>query len=219
MEGITLVIGNKNYSSWSLRPWLLLKQAGIPFREHRISLYEPGTREQLREFSPSGKVPALIDGDLKVWESLAICEYIAEHFPDRQLWPANPKARAVARSVAAEMHAGFAEVRKHMTFNARKHLPGKGRTPSVLKEIDRIGDIWNECRAYYGSGGPFLFGRFSVADAMYAPMALRFLTYAVPLDAISATYVETIATLRAVQEWIAAGRAETETIPALEPYA
>ncbi len=219
MEGLTLIIGNKNYSSWSLRPWLLLRQTGIPFREVRVPLYEPGTREQIRAYSPSGKVPALVDSDMKVWESLAICEYLAERFPEKQLWPLDPKARALARAVAAEMHAGFGELRTHMLFNARKHLPGKGRTPAVLKDIERISDIWNACRTQFGASGPFLFGRFSVADAMYAPVALRFLTYAVPLDAVSAIYVETITSLRAVQEWLTDGRAETETIPALEPYA
>ncbi len=216
---LRLIIGNKNYSSWSLRPWLLLKQAGIPFSEIRIPLYTPDTTTRILEYSPSGKVPALIDGDTTVWESLAICEYVAERFPDKQLWPKDPKARALARAVAAEMHAGFTELRTHMTFNARKCLPGKGRTPAVQKDIERIGNIWNDCRCRFSAEGPFLFGRFSIADAMYAPVALRFITYDVLLDAVSATYVETIDKLPAVQEWMAAGRNEIETIPAFETYA
>lgn len=216
---LRLVIGNKNYSSWSLRPWLLLKQAGIPFSEIRIPLYMPESKERILEFSPSGKVPALIDGDVTVWESLAICEYLAERFPDKQLWPRDTKARALARAVSNEMHAGFSELRTHMSFNARKHLPDKGRTPGVQKDIERITNLWNECRTRFGADGPFLFGRFSIADAMYAPVALRFVTYAVMLDAVSATYVEAIENLPAVKEWIATGRAETEVIPAFEPYA
>lgn len=216
---LTLVIGNKNYSSWSLRPWLLLKQAGIPFREIPVSLYKEGSSAEIKMYSPSGKVPALIDGALTVWESLAICEYLADKFPEKHLWPADLAARAVARSAATEMHAGFAALRTHMSMNCRKRLPGKGRTPEVLKDIERITGLWNDCRARFGQDGDFLLGRFSVADAMYAPVALRFVTYAVELDPVSAAYVKTIATLPAIQEWIAAARAETETIPQFELYA
>lgn len=219
MDSLTLVIGNKNYSSWSLRPWLLLRQANLPFREIRIPLYTPNSRVHILEYSPSGKVPILNDGDVTVWESLAVCEYIADRFPDKQLWPADYKARALARAVATEMHAGFTELRSHMLFNARRYFPDKGRSPAVQKDIDRISSIWNDCRARFGAGGPFLFGRFSVADAMYAPVALRFITYVVELDPVSSEYVATIKRLRPIQEWIAAASAETETIPMLEPYA
>ncbi len=216
---LALVIGNKNYSSWSLRPWLALKQAGIAFREIRISLYNDTSRAEIRKYSPSGKVPALLDGGVTVWESLAIGEYLADKFPDKQLWPADPAARALARAVSCEMHAGFAALRSHMSMNCRKQLPGKGRTPDVLRDIERITALWNDCRARFGQGGDFLFGRFSVADAMYAPVALRFVTYAVELDPVCAAYVKTITDLPAIREWIADARAETEVIPQFEPYA
>ncbi len=216
---LILVIGNKNYSSWSLRPWLALKQAGIPFREIHISLYTETSRAEIKKYSPSGKVPTLIDGTVTVWESLAICEYLADKFPEKHLWPADPAVRAVARAVATEMHAGFGALRQHMSMNVRKHLPGKGRTPEVLKDIERITTLWNDCRARFGKGGDFLFGRFSIADAMYAPVALRFVTYEVGLDPVSAAYVKTIADLPAIRQWLADARAETEVIPQFEPYA
>lgn len=216
---LALVIGNKNYSSWSLRPWLALKQAGISFDEIRISLYDDASRAQIKRHSPSGKVPTLIDGDVTVWESLAICEYLAEKFPDKELWPVNPEARATARAVATEMHAGFGALRSHMCLNCRQHLPGKGRTLEVLKDIARITALWNDCRNRFGNIGDFLFGRFGIADAMYAPVALRFVTYDVELDPVSAAYVKTITLLPAIQSWVAAARAETEIIPRFEPYA
>ncbi|MHB8743151.1 MAG: glutathione S-transferase family protein [Sulfuricaulis sp.] len=216
---LTLVIGNKNYSSWSLRPWLALKQAGIPFDEIRISLYDDASRAQIKRHSPSGKVPALIDGDVTVWESLAICEYLAEKFPDKQFWPVDPKARATARAVATEMHAGFNALRSHMIMNCRRHLPGKGRTPEVLRDIARITTLWNDCRNRFGTSGDFLFGRFGIADAMYAPVALRFVTYGVELDPVSTAYVKTLTMLPAIQQWLAESWAETEIIPQFEPYA
>ena len=216
---LALVIGNKNYSSWSLRPWFALKQAGISFREIPISLYTEASRAEIKKYSPSGKVPALIDGAVTVWESLAICEYLAEKFPEKQLWPADPAARAVARSAATEMHAGFNALRNHMSMNVRKHLPGKGRTPEVLKDIARITTLWNDSRARFGKDGDFLFGRFGIADAMYAPVALRFVTYEVELDPVCAAYVKTITTLPAIQQWVADARAETEVIQQFEPYA
>jgi glutathione S-transferase len=216
---LTLVIGNKNYSSWSLRPWLLLKQAGVPFREVSVSLYTETSGAEIRKYSPSGKVPVLIDDKITVWESLAIGEYLAEKFPHKHLWPTDPAARAMARSVATEMHAGFGALRQHMSMNCRKHLPGKGRTPEVLKDIARITALWNDCRAHFGKGGGFLFGKFSVADAMYAPVALRFVTYAVELDPVCAAYVQAITALPAIQQWVADARAETEVIPRFEPYA
>ncbi|HYA38731.1 MAG TPA: glutathione S-transferase family protein [Candidatus Methylomirabilis sp.] len=217
--GLALVIGNKNYSSWSLRPWLLLKQAGIPFREIRISLYTEESPVQIRKYSPSGKVPALLDDGVTVWESLAICEYLADKFPERQLWPADRIARAEARSVATEMHAGFGALRQHMSMNCRRHLPGKGRTPEVLRDIARITVLWNDCRVRFGDNGQFLFGKFSIADCMYAPVALRFVTYDVELDPVSAAYVKTIAALPAIRQWVADARAEPEVIPQFEPYA
>ena len=219
MPATTLIIGNKNYSSWSLRPWLLLKQAGIPFTEIRIPLYTPDSKTELLQHSPAGKVPVLHDGDVTVWESLAICEYLAEKVPHQHLWPADPAVRARARAVACEMHAGFAALRQHMSMNCRQRLPGKGRTPEVFKDIARICAIWNDSRARYGDAGDFLFGEFSIADAMYAPVALRFVTYVVDLDPVSAAYVRAITALPAIQLWLADATAEAEVIPQYELYA
>ena len=216
MVELTLVIGNKNYSSWSLRPWLLLKQAGIPFREIYIPTHTPQTRAAILEHSPAGRVPVLHDGDVTVWESLAICEYLAEQFPDKQLWPADRAARAQARSVATEMHAGFGALRTHMVMNCRKHKPGKGRTAEVQADIERLRALWTDCRQRYASGGDFLFGRFSVADAMYAPVATRFKTYDVELDTVSAAYRDTILALPAMRQWYADAAAEHEVIAEYE---
>lgn len=212
----TLIIGNKTYSSWSLRPWLLLKQADLPFQEIRIPLAQPESRTAILKHSPSGKVPVLHDGEVTVWESLAICEYVAEKQPQRRLWPTHPAARAHARAVSCEMHAGFAALRQHMNMNCRRHLPGKGRTPEALKDIERILALWNDCRQRFGEGGDFLFGRFSIADAMYAPVVLRFVTYAVDLDPVAAAYVQAITTLPAMQQWLAEAAQETEVIPHYE---
>ena len=210
MPSLTLVIGNKNYSSWSLRPWLLLRQAGIPFEAVRIPLYMPGSTEELAKWSPSGKVPALHDGDLRVWDSLAICETLNERFPDKQLWPADAAARVVARSVSAEMHAGFSALREHMSMNIRARRPGQGRTPECLADVGRILAIWTDCRARFGSGGDFLFGRFGIADAMYAPVVLRFQTYGVALEGAARAYAAAMLALPALQEWVAAGAFERD---------
>jgi len=204
-----LVIGNKNYSSWSLRPWIALKVLGLKFDEKRIPLYGPGAKEEILLESPAGKVPILIDGATRVWDSLAILEYLAEK--TGRLWPAEAAARAKARSVAAEMHAGFPNLRNHMSMNVRKRYPGKGRTPEVLSEVKRINSIWSEAR------GPFLFGEFSVADAMYAPVVLRFRTYEVEVD--NRAYYDRLLALPAMKEWIAAAEREKESIPQFEQYA
>ena len=188
MNPLTLVIGNKNYSSWSLRPWLLLRQASIPFEEIRLAL----GRDNLSKYSPSGLVPVLKHGALAIWDSLAIAEYLAEQFPEKELWPRDVEARAMARSVSAEMHSGFTHLRTHMNMNCRSHFPGKGMTPEVAKDIQRIQQIWQDCRSRFGDGGPFLFGVFSIADAMYAPVSFRFITYAVPLSPVAETYVRTL---------------------------
>jgi len=204
-----LVIGNKNYSSWSLRPWIAMKVLGLEFDEKRIPLYGPGAREEILLESPAGKVPILIDGATRVWDSLAILEYLAEK--TGRLWPADPAARAKARSVAAEMHAGFPNLRTHMSMNVRKRHPGKGRTPEVVSEVARINSIWSEAR------GPFLFGEFSAADAMYAPVVLRFRTYDVEAD--NRAYYDRMLALPAMKEWIAAAEREKESIPQFEQYA
>lgn len=201
-----LVIGNKNYSSWSLRAWLALKVLGLPFEERRIPLYGAGSKKAILQFSPAGKVPVLIDGSTTVWDSLAILEYLAEKHP--RLWPADAAQRAHARSICAEMHSGFPNLRQHMSMNVRKRYPGKGRTPEVLAEIRRIDEIWSQAKM------PFLFGPFSAADAMYAPVVLRFRTYAV--TARNDAYCEAVLALPAMQEWIAAAEREAESLPQFE---
>lgn len=218
MSDITLVIGNKNYSSWSLRPWLAARVAGIPFDEVRIPLYGPDSAAPLAAWSPSGLVPLLQDGDLKVWDSLAICEYLAEMFPDRGLWPADRAARAVARSVSAEMHSGFAALRTSMSMNIRRRYPGLGRTPECLKDIERIFAVWEDCRARFGTGGDFLFGQFTIADAMYAPVVLRFQTYEVELNGAARDYAAAVLALPALQEWVASAEQEVESIPKFDVY-
>ena len=217
MPSYTLVIGNKNYSSWSLRPWLLMRQAGLVFDEVRVPLYLAGSKDTLRKYGPSGKVPVLLDGAITVWDSLAISEYLAERHPELQLWPAGAAHRAVARSISAEMHSGFAPLRTNMTMNCRGFFPGLGRTVEVAADIERIQRIWTDCRERFASTGSYLFGAFTVADAMYAPVVLRFKTYAVLLSPVAQQYANTVLALPALQEWIEAARAEAEIIPAFEP--
>ena len=214
----TLLIGNKNYSSWSLRAWLALEQTGIAFDEVRIALFKPGYQERIAQYSAAGKVPVLIDGDIHVWESLAILEYLAEKYPDKQLWPADARERAYARSISNEMHAGFTNLRSRMPMNIRGSHPGKGRTPEVLADIARIAAIWSDCRQRHAAHGPFLFGQFCNADAMYAPVAMRFITYAVELPAPARDYVDALGATPAIKKWRAAALAETEIIEEDEPY-
>ena len=216
MSNLVLVIGNKAYSSWSLRPWLLMKQAGIAFEEIRLSLYAEGAKQKLLEHSAAGKVPVLKDGDLTVWDSLAICEYLAERYPEKQLWPAQPAARARARSISAEMHSGFSNLRNQMPMNVRREIPGRARTPEVAADVARVETIWNECRSRHGADGPFLFGAFCIADAMYAPVASRFRTYGVALAGAGAQYAAAIHALPAMREWIAGAHAEAEVNPQYE---
>lgn len=216
MSNLVLVIGNKAYSSWSLRPWLLMKQAGIAFEEIRLSLYAEGAKQKLLEHSAAGKVPVLKDGDLTVWDSLAICEYLAERYPEKQLWPAQPAARARARSISAEMHSGFTNLRNQMPMNVRREIPGRARTPEVAADVARVETIWNECRSRHGADGPFLFGAFCIADAMYAPVASRFRTYGVALAGAGAQYAAAIHALPAMREWIAGAHAEAEVNPQYE---
>ena len=205
-----LVIGNKNYSSWSLRPWIALKVFGFPFEETRIPLYGPGSKDAILKHSPAGKVPVLVDGALTVWDSLAILEYLAEKKPG--VWPSAAAERAKARALSAEMHSGFPHLREHMSMNVRKRYPGKGRTPAALQEVDRIRAIWSQAKA------PFLFGAFTAVDAMYAPVVLRFRTYEVELAATAKAYYDAVLGLPAMQEWIAAAERETEAIPQFDMY-
>lgn len=212
----TLVIGDKNLSSWSLRPWLLMRQAGIPFAEVKILLDKPDTKARIREHSPAGKVPILhVDdlhaGDLLVWDSLAICEYIAERHGDKALWPADPATRATARSVSAEMHAGFAALRKDLPMEIWGHYPDHRWSDDATTDIDRITALWRDCRDRFGNGGPFLFGAFSVADAMYAPVVTRFLTYDVALGETERAYCDAIMALTAMADWRRGAREEVET--------
>ena len=219
MAAYKLVIGNKNYSSWSLRGWLALRAARIPFEEIRIPLRLEATPQAIRRHSPSGKVPALLDADGKVlaWESLAIGEWAAEQAPEKELWPQDPVARAFARGAASEMHAGFPNLRQQLPMDIRLSLPGHRYLAEAQTDIDRVIALWSECRSRFGAGGPFLFGRFGVADAMYAPVASRFRTYGVRLPPDAESYVRAIFDLPAMREWCDAAKAETEVINYLAP--
>lgn len=201
MTACTLIIGNRNYSSWSLRGWLAASLSGIELETELVRLSEPGTHAALLSHSPAGRVPVLKHGDQVVWDSLAIIEYLAELCPDAGLWPTDPEARAMARSIAAEMHAGFAALRDHMPMNLRKDLSGKGRGPGVVEDIDRVTAIWRECRARFGKGDLFLFGRYSAADAMYTPVASRFRTYGVELDRTCRAYADAVLAWPAFLAW------------------
>lgn len=205
---LILVIGDKNLSSWSLRPWLLMKAAGIPFTERLVRLDRPETKAEIARYSPSGRVPCLIDGAAAIWDSLAIAEYLAEKFPEKSLWPEDPAARAIARSVSAEMHSGFQALRSFWPMNfvrdGMRHM-----TYGIEGDIRRIAEIWETCRRDHAAAGPFLFGRFSVADAMYAPVVSRFQTYGpVDLPPRADEWRAMMWSLPAMREWGADARAE-----------
>ena len=204
----TLVIANKCYSSWSLRPWLLLKQAGIAFEEILIPLGEPDTPARIREHSPAGRLPVLKDGAVTVWDSLAIIEYAAERWPQAQLWPEERAERALARSISAEMHSGFQALRNGCPMNLGKRFGPKDRGEAVSRDVSRIDSLWQDARARFGQGGPFLFGAFSAADAMYAPVVTRFDTYSVEVSPPSRAYMEAILGLPSFAEWRAAALQE-----------
>ncbi|HEY0439299.1 MAG TPA: glutathione S-transferase family protein [Xanthobacteraceae bacterium] len=210
---LTLVIGNKNYSSWSMRPWLAMKVAGIRFEERVVPLFEEGYKARILAASPAGKVPALIDGDVQVWESLAIIEHLAERFPEAGLWPADAAARAQARAISAEMHAGFQALRNECPMNMSRPVIRRELSEEARANVARIDAIWSGARARFGAGGPFLFGRFSGADAMYAPVVSRFLTYAVEVSPAARAYMDAVTALPAFAEWKAAGIAEPWVIP------
>ncbi len=214
---LTLVIGNKNYSSWSFRPWIAMKAAGIAFDEVVISLNAPDFKQRLSKISGTGKVPALVDGDggnaVQVWESLAILEYLAEKFPAARLWPADPAARAHARAIASEMHAGFVPLRRLYPMNLWRPVKPREPTPEVLANIQRIDAMWTDCRARFGAGGPFLFGTFGAADAMYAPVVSRFHTYAVEVGGAARAYMAAVMALPAWAEWTAAALQEPWVLP------
>ncbi|WP_457089832.1 glutathione S-transferase family protein [Microvirga sp. P5_D2] len=212
---LTLVIANKCYSSWSLRPWLLLKQLGVAFDEITIPLDLPDTREKVLKHSPAGKVPILIDGDVTVWESIAIMEYVGDGL-SKNVWPQDPKARAMARSVAAEMHSSFQGLRSACPMNLGKKYTRKDRGEAVARDVARFSEIVRQARERFGAGGPFLFGRFSAADAMFAPLVTRLDTYSIELDATTQAYVDTILTLPAFWEWRAAALEESWIVAADE---
>lgn len=198
MADYTLIIGSKNYSSWSIRPWLALKHLGLPFREIEVPLFTPQGSEQLSRLTPARKVPVLLDGGLAIWESLAIIEYLADMHP--QLWPHDRAARAHARAAAAEMHAGFAALRSAMPMNIRARGRRVEIGPDIRRDIARIHELWEQCRAQYGAGGPYLYGGFSAADAMYAPVVWRFVTYGVDCPGAAGAYLQTMLALPAMQE-------------------
>lgn len=214
-----LVIGNKNYSSWSLRPWLLLRQFGIAFDEVRLPLDTPKFASDITRWSPSARVPALRHGDLTIWDSLAICEYADETFLERAGWPRDARARAIARSVSAEMHSGFQALRSALPMNCRKGVSGFVANPDAQRDIERVCALWRDCHARFGSAGAWLFGDFSIADAMYAPVALRFVAYGIALDGVPRNYVDTVLQAQPVQEWLRAAAAETEVLPATDGVA
>ncbi len=206
MPRLEIVIGTKAVSSWSLRPWLALKATGRKFKETLIELRRPDTKETILKHSPAGLVPILKHGSATLWESLSICEYIAETFPDAKLWPDDPGVRAVARCVATEMHGGFAPLRAAMPMDVNKRLPTPPMTGELKADIARVTQLWNDSRKNFGAklGGPFLFGKFSIADCMYAPVTTRFTTYGVTVDPVSAAYIKAVAGLPAMKEWVAA---------------
>jgi glutathione S-transferase len=215
VASLQLVIGNKNYSSWSMRPWVLLRQAQIPFEEVQLE-FGPDVRViGIEKYSRASKVPVLIVDGEPVWDSLAIAETVAELFPEKRLWPVDAKARRMARSICAEMHSGFQALRDRMPMNIRGSHPGKGLTPEVQKDIDRLVSIWSECLR---SRGPMLFGAFGIADAFFAPVVMRFRTYAVEVPRLAEDYCAAVEALPAVREWIEAARKERKFVAADEPY-
>jgi glutathione S-transferase len=209
-----LVIGNKNYSSWSLRPWIAMKAVGIEFEERVVSLDDPDFKRVVGEISPAGKVPALADGSIRVWDSLAILEYLAERFPRAGLWPGDAEARAHARAIAAEMHSGFMALRRECPMNVRRPVKPRELGSEAAANVKRIDAVWAGCRQRFGGDGPFLFGKsFSAADAMYAPVVSRFLTYAVEVGPVSRVYMDAVTALPAWHEWRTAALAEPWVLP------
>jgi glutathione S-transferase len=219
MAGYTLVIGNKNYSSWSMRPWVLMKQLAIPFEEKRLAFNSDAWSAEIERWSPSRLVPVLWRGEQSVWDTLAIMEAVNEWHPEKNVWPRDAVARAFARCIAAEMHSGFGDLRGKMPMNIRATHPGKGMSAEVQANITRIESLWGEARRRFGAGGPFLFGAFSAADAMYAPVVMRLRTYAVRLESESARYCEAMLSAPGVRAWIDDALKEKEFVADDEPYA
>ena len=218
MAELKLIIGNKNYSSWSLRPWIFMKHKGLRFEEERVPLFEADTDERLAPYFSDFKVPVLLDGELLVWDSLAILEYLADRFPEVGGWPADRSARAVARSVSAEMHSSFNALRSEMPMNCRRTFSGINFSEAALKDVARVEVLWLHCQKTYGQAGPWLFGDYSVADAMFAPVVIRFAGYGIQLSGLLQGYLDTVLTDQHLQQWIAAGKAEKERIAEDEIY-
>ena len=213
-----LIIGNKNYSSWSMRPWMLLTGFDVPFEEEKLSFNDPQWKAKVRRHSPVGKVPVLVDGDVTVWDSLAIVEYVAEKFPERGVWPRDRVARAHARVICAEMHSGFSHMRDHLGMNCELRLANIAVDRATQHDIKRVIGLWSDCRARFGEAGPFLFGTFSAADAYYAPVVRRFVSYGVALPDVARAYVATMEELPAMRSWMSAALAEHEFVDWDEPY-
>ncbi len=207
-----LIIGNKNYSSWSLRGWLITKRAGIPFDEEVLPLYQQGTAEKKAVLSPAGLVPVLHDDGLAIWDTLAIAEYLHEEHPEARLWPADKEKRAVARAVTSQMHSGFLALRAHMPMNIRRSSPTAVRGEGVLEDIEKMTSLWSLTRSQYGEGGDFLFGEWCIADAFYTPPVFRFQTYGIALEGSAGAYAESVLAMPEVKEWAAAGIAEPWSI-------
>lgn len=213
MSDLTLVIANKSYSSWSLRPWIAMTHASIPFEEVFIQFDQPDTKALMWKHSPSGRVPCLVDGVIRVWESLAILEHLAERFPEAQLWPRQAEARAYARAISAEMHAGFSALRTQFPMNLRRPIPGHAPSAATRADVDRIETLWRDARTRFGGGGPFLFGSFGAADAMYAPVVTRLDTYSIPVAADTRAYMDAVLALPAFAAWKEAALAEPWIVP------
>jgi glutathione S-transferase len=215
--GLKLVIGNKNYSSWSMRPWVAMTAFGIAFEEIRVGLDKQDTASQIALYSASGRVPVLVAGEITVWDSLAICEYLAEQFPEKRMWPGDVEARAMARSMCAEMHSGFTGLRSAMWMNIRANFHGKGRTPEAQADIGRVCELWENCLSRSGPH-QFLFGEFTIADAYFAPVVMRFRTYGVALAPALEAYVERVVRHPAVARWMLEALAEKEGIEKYDVY-
>ncbi|WP_135079759.1 glutathione S-transferase family protein [Terasakiella sp. SH-1] len=216
MPKLQIILGNRNYSSWSLRPWLVLKHIGLDFDEIIVPLFEGDFKEELLKHSPSGKVPVLKTGDQEIWDSLAICEYLNEQNPEAHLWPKDSEARAIARSVSYEMHSGFFNIRNDMPMNIRRTIDGFEPSGLCQEEISRIIEIWTSCRQRFGQAGPFLFGSFSIADAMFAPVVARFRSYGIEVKGVAADYMQAVWTLSSMEEWATAAASEEWVIEAVE---
>jgi len=212
MSNLTLIIGNKNYSSWSLRPWIFLKQNKIDFIEKRIALFTEFSDDELSEYNSDFKVPVLQDGKLLVWDSLSILEYVSEKYLESNGWPQEINARALARSISCEMHSSFVNLRNELPMNCRKKFQDIKLSSEAEREIERIMALWRQCRSQFGEDGEWLFGKYSIADAMFAPIVLRFVGYSIPLDEIGQVYVQSVLKQPGIVEWIESGRAESEVI-------